>query len=50
MPPTKKKPGVNRDTFVDAAVTAAALPILHVPAQKSYAPAELAAAIQQKLQ
>jgi very-short-patch-repair endonuclease len=40
----------DRDTFVDAALTAAGLPILHIPAQRSYVPAELAAAIQQKLQ
>ena len=40
----------NRDTFVDAALTAAGLPILHIPAQRSYVPADLAAAIQQRLQ
>jgi len=40
----------DRDTFVDAALTAAGLPILHIPAQRSYVPAELVAAIQQKLQ
>jgi len=39
----------DRDTFVDAALTAAGLPILHIPAQRSYVPAELVAAIQQKL-
>lgn len=36
----------DRDTFVDAALTAAGLPILHIPAQRSYVPADLAAAIQ----
>ena len=40
----------DRDTFVDAALTAAGLPILHITAQRAYVPAELAAAIQQKLQ
>jgi hypothetical protein len=40
----------DRDTFVDAALTAAGLPILPIPAQRSYVPADLAAAIQQKLQ
>jgi len=39
----------DRDTFVDAALTAAGLPILHIPAQRSYVPADLAAAIQQQL-
>ena len=39
----------DRDTFVDAALTAAGLPILHIPAQRSYVPAELAGAVQQKL-
>ena len=39
----------DRDTFVDAALTAAGLPILHIPAKISYVPAELAAAIQQKI-
>jgi hypothetical protein len=38
----------DRDTFVDAALTADGLPILHIPAQKSYVPADLAAAAQQK--
>jgi len=37
----------DRDTFVDAALTAAGLPILHIPAQRADIPAELAAAIQQ---
>jgi hypothetical protein len=40
----------ERDTFVDAALTAAGLPILHIPAQRSYVPADLGAAIQTKLQ
>ncbi len=40
----------DRDTFVDAALTAAGLPILHIPAQRAYVPADLATAIQQKLQ
>lgn len=40
----------DRDTFVDAALTAAGLPILHIPAQRTYVPAEVTAAIQQKLQ
>jgi hypothetical protein len=39
----------DRDTFVDAALTAAGMPILHVPAERTYVPADLAAAIQQKL-
>lgn len=39
----------DRDTFVDAALTAAGLPILHIPAQRTYAPADLAASIQRKL-
>jgi very-short-patch-repair endonuclease len=40
----------DRDTFVDASLSAAGLPILHIPAQRSYIPAELAAAVHQKLQ
>ena len=40
----------HRDTFVDAALSAAGLPILHIPAKSAYVPAELAAAVQQKLQ
>ena len=40
----------DRDTFVDAALAAAGLPILHIPAQKSYVPAEIAAAVRLKLQ
>jgi hypothetical protein len=39
----------DRDTFVDAALSAAELPILHIPARKAYVPADLAALIQQKL-
>lgn len=31
----------GRDAFVDAALDAAGLPILHVPAQRAYAPAEI---------
>ena len=46
----EEEPRRDRDAFVDTALAAAGLPILHVPAQKSYVPAELAAAIQQKLQ
>ena len=39
----------DRDTFVDAALTSDGLPILHIPAQRSYVPADLAAAIQRKI-
>jgi very-short-patch-repair endonuclease len=39
----------DRDTFVDAALTAAGLPILHIPAKSSYVPAELAAVVQHKV-
>jgi len=40
----------DRDAFVDSALSAAGLPILHVPARASYNVQELANAIQQKLQ
>jgi hypothetical protein len=39
----------ERDAFVDEALSAAGLPILHVAAKRSYAPQELAEMIQQKL-
>jgi hypothetical protein len=42
--------GRDRETFVDAAMTADGLPVLHIPAKSAYVPAELAAAVQQKLQ
>ncbi|HUI06391.1 MAG TPA: DUF2726 domain-containing protein [Verrucomicrobiae bacterium] len=40
----------QRDAFVDEALGAAGLPILHVTAKRSYAPNELADLIQEKLQ
>ena len=40
----------NRDAFVDAALAAAGLPILHVHAQRAYAPAELRAIIEDRMQ
>jgi hypothetical protein len=40
----------ERDAFLDKALAAASLPILHVAAKRSYAPKELAELIQQKLQ
>ena len=40
----------DRDTFVNSALIAAGLPILHVPARASYNVQELANAIQQELQ
>lgn len=40
----------DRDAFVDSALSAAGLPILHVSARASYNVQELANAIQQKLQ
>ena len=39
----------QRDAFVDEALGAAGLPILHVSANRSYAPKELADLIQEKL-
>lgn len=39
----------ERDTFVDKALGAASLPILHVMAKRSYAPKELAELIEEKL-
>ena len=39
----------DRDTFVDTALIAAGLPILHIPAKRAYVPADLAALIEQKL-
>ena len=39
----------DRDAFVDAALAAAGLPILHIPAQASYRVADLVAAIREKL-
>jgi Protein of unknown function (DUF2726) len=39
-----------RDNFVDSVFAAAALPILHIPVQASYAPAEIRAQIDQALQ
>lgn len=39
----------ERDAFIDGAVDAAGLPILHVTAKRSYAPKELAALIEEKL-
>jgi Protein of unknown function (DUF2726) len=39
----------ERDAFVDAALGAAGLPILHVPAQHAYAPAELRTLIDDQL-
>lgn len=39
----------DRDTFVDAALNAAGVPILHVPAQKSYSTTEVSAQIQKML-
>ena len=40
----------ERDAFLDKALAAASLPILHVAAKRTYAPKELAELIQQKLQ
>jgi hypothetical protein len=40
----------ERDAFLDKALAAASLPILHVPAKRTYVPKELADLIQQKLQ
>ena len=40
----------DRDAFVDSALAAAGLPILHVPARASYNVQELANAIEQELQ
>ena len=40
----------ERDAFLDKALAAASLPILHIPAKRSYSPKELAELIQQKLQ
>jgi len=40
----------ERDSFVDSALAAAGLPILHVPARSGYNAQELADAIQQKMQ
>ena len=39
----------ERDTFLDSALSAAGLPILHVTAKRSYEPRELADSIQAKL-
>jgi hypothetical protein len=39
----------DRDAFVDAALSAAGLPVLHIPSKRAYVPADLAAMIQQKL-
>ena len=39
----------DRDAFVDAALNAAGVPILHVPAQKSYSTTEVSAQIQKML-
>jgi very-short-patch-repair endonuclease len=40
----------ERDAFLDKALAAASLPILHIATKRSYAPKELAELIQQKLQ
>lgn len=40
----------ERDAFLDQALSAASLPVLHVTAKRSYAPKELADLIQEKLQ
>jgi hypothetical protein len=40
----------ERDAFIDAALAAAGLPILHVQAQPTYAPAELCALIEDRMQ
>ncbi|HEX7550916.1 MAG TPA: DUF2726 domain-containing protein [Candidatus Methylomirabilis sp.] len=40
----------KRDAFVDAALAAAGLPILRVPTQRAYAPAELRAMIEDEMQ
>lgn len=39
----------DRDSFVDEALAAAGLPILHVPARQKYSPIELKAGIAQRL-
>ncbi len=39
----------DRDSFLDSALQAAGLPILHVPARNAYVPAELRAAIEENL-
>jgi len=38
------------DVFIDAALAAAGLPILHVQAQRTYAPAELRAMVEDRMQ
>jgi len=40
----------ERDAFIDAALAAAGLPILHVQAQRTYAPAELRAMVEDRMQ
>ncbi len=40
---------MERDAFIDSALGAASLPILHVTAKRSYVPKELAALIEEKL-
>lgn len=40
----------ERDIFIDAALAAAGLPILHVQAQRAYAPAELRAMVEDRMQ
>jgi very-short-patch-repair endonuclease len=44
-----RKDRQGRDAFVDAALDAAGLPILHVSAQHAYAPAEVRALITDRL-
>jgi len=39
----------ERDVFIDSALAAAGLPILHVQAQRTYAPAELRAMIEDRI-
>jgi hypothetical protein len=38
----------ERDTFLDAALQAAGLPILHVPARPSYSPVDIAALVSER--